>query len=153
MGCSNPSRLRASALTHTNSLKRPPKPSPTPALPLNALAAARRLDPPPLARCPLLRLSLLLFRSFFCHHHFSRSSVPPPLSFTPGPRLFTNCFLCRALTPPDYLYGGWAGSGPGTGRKPRIYRGSGVDAGSTAQSALESGPTQLRCMSLNVERR
>src|SRR3954471_5822074 len=118
MGCSNPSRLRASALTHTNSLKRPPKPSPTPALPLNALAAARRLDPPPLARCPLLRLSLLLFRSFFCHHHFSPSSVPPPLSSTPDPRLFTNCFLCRALTPPEHLMVFGRGQGPAQAANP-----------------------------------
>src|SRR3954452_23318240 len=115
MGCSNPSRPRASALTLTNSPQTPAKTTrPHPCYRSTAHAAARRLDPPP-ARCLSLRLSFLL-RSLLSPLH---SVICPTTALVhTRPRLFTTCFLCRALTPPDYLYGGWAGSGPGTGRKP-----------------------------------
>jgi hypothetical protein len=70
----------------------------------------------------------------------STSQSPPsvrPISTAPHPtRPSTNCILCRALTPPEHLYGVWGGSGPGTGRKPPIHRESGVDT--------ESAPTSTR---------
>src|SRR3954454_13297005 len=71
MGCSNPSRLRASALTLTNRPQTPAKTTrPTRVYCTTAPAASRRLDPPPLAR------SLSLCSSLSSAHN---SLLSPPL--------------------------------------------------------------------------
>jgi hypothetical protein len=72
-----------------------------------------------------------------------------PQSTVPSP----TCFLCRALTPTEPLYGGWAGSGPGTGRNPSVHRGSGADTESTAQSMGRSWALTASVSSVEQPRR
>ena len=92
-----------------------------PTTPKNSSAPQQRHRNPHAGRPPRRHFRLPLFSALsvplhrlLCHHScpqlhpLHRPPVPPPTTL-----------LCRALTPPDYLYGGWAGSGPGTGREPR----------------------------------
>src|SRR3954462_5344906 len=99
----------------------------------NRVTATPTRRPP--ASPPLLSSQLSLFLSTDSSVTTSVLSSPPAPQST---RPTTTTLLCRALTPPDYLYGGWAGSGPGTGRKPCVHRGSGVDARSMPQSITGS---------------
>jgi hypothetical protein len=51
----------------------------------------------------------------------------------------------QALTPPEHLYGGWAGSGPGTGRRPRFHRRLSVETTSIGESTPGS-PSRSTCL-------
>jgi hypothetical protein len=114
---------------------------PLPTLRTPPLLAARR--PPP----SLLSVSLVLFALF-------SGPVLSPLFFCLSLTLY--CFSStpsssrHQLLPvpgPDPArapHRVWAGSGPGTGRNPRIHRGSGVDTKSTAESPARSARGMLR---------
>src|SRR3954464_2721090 len=120
------------AHTPTSPLQTPQNPSSTTH---HTQSAAPHAMPPPPPRL-LLCLSYSLPTDPF-------KSPPLPVLLTTAPhptRPSTNSFLCRALTPPEHLYGGWAGSGPGTDRNPRVHRGSGVDTTSIAGSIARSAP-------------
>ena len=122
----------------------PPLPTPTlscvPTTPSNHPLSRVYRSPPAARLYPPLRLrfcsllSLCLSSDFLC-------LLCPPIFFSTAPRPLrpsTNCYLCRALTPPEHLYGGWAGSGPGTGGKPPFHRRSAMDGASTPRSASQS---------------
>ena len=66
----------------------PPKPPLTTAVPLNR--PRRRRPARPAARSLAVPLRLSSSSDPFCHHHLSPSSVPPPLSSTPDPRVWTS---------------------------------------------------------------
>jgi antitoxin (DNA-binding transcriptional repressor) of toxin-antitoxin stability system len=136
LGCRSP---RAAAPTTRQRPSRvPTTPSKTNPLP--------RASPVPPAACPDRppRRPFPFSPSLFCLP--TLLSPPPPPSSPTAPRPLrpsTNCYLCRALTPPEHLYGGWAGSGPGTGRKPPYQPRVGVDDASTPQSTSQSAGALL----------